>query len=96
MKFEPLDSPSFKEAGKVGLREYFMGHGEGKVRFIGHGLGLEIDEHPVVAPHTNQKLESGMVIALEPKFVFPDKGVVGSEDDCLITEKGVERLTLTD
>jgi Xaa-Pro aminopeptidase len=37
-----------------------------------------------------------MVIALEPKFVFPGKGVVGLEDDYFITEKGVEKLTLTD
>jgi Xaa-Pro aminopeptidase len=37
-----------------------------------------------------------MVIALEPKFVFPDKGVVGLEDDYLVTATGVERLTLTD
>jgi Xaa-Pro aminopeptidase len=73
-----------------------MGHGEGKVKFVGHGLGLEIDEYPVLAPHINQKLESGMVIAVEPKFVFPGKGVVGLEDDYLITATGVERLTLTD
>ena len=73
-----------------------MGHGEGKVRFIGHGLGLEIDEYPVVAPRFDQRLEPGMVIALEPKFVFPGKGVVGLEDDYLVTPMGVERLTLTD
>jgi Xaa-Pro aminopeptidase len=87
---------SLEEAEKAGLREYFMGHGEGKVKFVGHGLGLEIDEYPVLAPHINQKLESGMVIAVEPKFVFPGKGVVGLEDDYLITATGVERLTLTD
>jgi len=73
-----------------------MGYGEGKVRFIGHGLGLEIDEHPILAPRFNQRLEPGMVIALEPKFVFPGKGVVGLEDDYLITAPGVERLSITD
>ncbi len=73
-----------------------MGYGEGKVRFVGHGLGLEIDEYPILAPRFNQKLSPGMVIALEPKFVFPGKGVVGIEDDYLITATGVERLTLTD
>jgi Xaa-Pro dipeptidase len=85
-----------KEVGKMGLGEHFMGHGEGKVRFVGHGLGLEIDEHPVLAPRFSQKLEAGMIIALEPKFVFPEKGVVGVEDDYLVTAAGVERLTLTD
>ena len=37
-----------------------------------------------------------MVIAMEPKFVFPGQGVVGIEDDYLVTPNGVERLTLTD
>ena len=44
----------------------------------------------------HQKLERGMVIALEPMFVFPGKGIVGLEDDYLVTATGVERLTLTD
>ncbi len=87
---------ALKKAEKDGLGNHFMGYGEGKVRFIGHGLGLEIDEYPILAPRFNQRLEPGMVIALEPKFVFPDKGVVGIEDDYLVTDTGVERLTLTD
>jgi Xaa-Pro aminopeptidase len=81
---------------KTGYGKYFNGYGEGKVRFIGHGLGLEIDEYPILSPRFTQTLEVGMVIALEPMFVFPDKGIVGLEDDYLITPAGVERLTLTD
>lgn len=81
---------------REGLTEYFMGFGEGKVRFIGHGIGLEIDEQPIVGPRFSQKLLPGMVIAMEPKFIFPGKGVVGLEDDYLVTTSGVERLTLTD
>jgi len=73
-----------------------MGFGEGQVKFVGHGLGLEIDEFPLIAPGFVQELAEGMVIALEPKFVFPGKGVVGLEDDYLVTPSGVERLTLTD
>ncbi|MFB3885082.1 MAG: M24 family metallopeptidase [Thermodesulfobacteriota bacterium] len=87
---------TLKEAEKNGFGEHFMGYGEGKVRFVGHGIGLEIDEYPILAPRFNQKLSPGMVIALEPKFVFPGKGVVGLEDDYLVTATGVERLTLTD
>lgn len=44
----------------------------------------------------HQKLEPGMVIALEPLFVFAGKGIVGLEDDYFVTETRVERLTLTD
>jgi len=79
-----------------GLGDSFMGHGEGQVRFIGHGLGLEIDEFPVIAPNFEGEIAEGMVIAFEPKFVFPGKGVVGMEDDYVVTSSGVERLTLTE
>jgi Xaa-Pro aminopeptidase len=85
-----------KRVQKTNLKEYFNGYGEGKVRFIGHGLGLEIDEYPILTPRFNQKLEPGMVIALEPMFVFPDRGIIGLEDDYLVTATGVERLTLTE
>jgi Xaa-Pro dipeptidase len=84
------------EATKGGFRDFFMGHGEGRVKFIGHGLGLEIDELPVIAPFFDQRLEQGMVIAFEPKFVFPGKGVVGMEDDYVVTSSGIERLTVTE
>jgi Xaa-Pro aminopeptidase len=83
-------------ASRRGLGDSFMGHGEGQVRFIGHGIGLEIDEFPVIAPNYEGELAQGMVIAFEPKFVFPGKGVVGMEDDYLVTSSGVERLTLTE
>jgi len=85
-----------KKAEETGFGQYFNGYGEGKVRFVGHGLGLEIDEYPILAPRFNQRLEPGMVIALEPMFVFPGKGIVGLEDDYVVTATGVERLTLTD
>ena len=86
----------FKKAEETGFGQYFNGYGEGKVKFVGHGLGLEIDEYPILAPRFNQRLEPGMVIALEPMFVFPGKGIVGLEDDYVVTETGVERLTITD
>lgn len=80
----------------TGLGGYFNGYGEGKAKFVGHGLGLEIDEYPILAPRFNQTLRSGMVIALEPMFVFPKKGIVGLEDDYLVTDNGIERLTITE
>jgi Xaa-Pro dipeptidase len=84
------------EAKSAGYGDFFMGYGEGKVKFIGHGLGLEIDEYPILTPEFPEKLQTGMVIALEPKFIFPEQGVVGLEDDYLVTPSGLERLTLTD
>jgi Xaa-Pro dipeptidase len=87
---------ALKKAEKTGFGQYFNGYGEGRVRFVGHGLGLEIDEYPILAPRFSQRLEPGMVIALEPMFVFPGKGIVGLEDDYVVTATGVERLTLTE
>jgi Xaa-Pro aminopeptidase len=83
-------------ATENGFSDFFMGYGEGQVQFIGHGIGLEIDEYPVISPRYNGILEEGMVFALEPMFVLPDEGIVGLEDDYLVTPEGLKRLTLTE
>ena len=57
-----------------GYRDNFMGSGERRIRFIGHGVGLELDEFPVIAKGQQMKLETGMVVALEPKLIFSGKG----------------------
>jgi Xaa-Pro dipeptidase len=78
----------------AGDREGFMGgRGEQVVSFVGHGLGLEIDEPPFLARGWELPLEEGMVFALEPKFVRPGEGAVGVENTYAVTAGGVERLT---
>jgi len=68
---------------KRGLGESFMGG----VKFIGHGVGLELDELPLIAGRYEDTLREGMVVAFEPKFVFPG-GTVGYENTyCL--QRGV-------
>jgi Xaa-Pro dipeptidase len=71
----------------------FMGVGDSRVRFIGHGVGLELDELPVLAGGFDTPLEPGMVIAVEPKIFFPDRGGVGIENTYAITSDGFENLT---
>lgn len=78
---------------KAGFADYFMGVGQ-KAKFIGHGIGLEINEMPVLAPRMKQELEPGMVFALEPKIVLPDIGPVGIENSWVVTTEGLEKLTL--
>lgn len=80
-------------AEKKGYGEQFMGVGERRIRFTGHGVGLELDEFPFIAKGQHLALEAGMVIALEPKTIFPGKGVVGIENTHLVTETGLESLT---
>ena len=80
-------------AEESGLGDYFMGAEKQRIRFIGHGIGLELDEYPFVAKGQQMKLKPGMVIALEPKVVIPGIGVVGVENTHLVTEHGLKRLT---
>ncbi len=80
-------------AKDMGYKENFMGAGERKIRFTGHGLGLELDEFPFIAKGQTLSLEKGMMIALEPKVVFPTKGVLGIENTLLVTDNGLESLT---
>ncbi|MFV0436790.1 MAG: M24 family metallopeptidase [Desulfopila sp.] len=79
-----------------GYSEHFMGVGERRIRFTGHGVGLELDEFPFIAKGQKLRLAAGMVIALEPKMVFPGRGVVGIENTHLVTDQGLETLTVTD
>jgi Xaa-Pro dipeptidase len=78
---------------KEKLEEYFMGYGEGKVGFIGHGLGLEINELPVITPRHDIVLKEGMVFAIEPKFIFPNEGSIGIEVDFIVRQNCLERVT---
>jgi len=72
---------------------HFMGPPGYNVAFIGHGVGIEVDEPPFVARGSKTPLAAGMVFALEPKFVFPGEGAVGVENTYVVTEQGAERLT---
>ena len=75
-----------------GLHRWFMGHRQ-HAGFIGHGLGIEINEMPVIAPRSRCILEENNTIALEPKFVIPHVGAVGIENTYRITPTGAVSLT---
>ena len=83
-------------AGEMGIADRFMGPPGEQVRFVGHGVGLEVDEYPFLAPRLDFPLEGGMVFALEPKVFHPGKGITGIEDTYLVTDDGLERLTVTE
>lgn len=92
---EDLYLLSLEMAERAGLSEHYMGYKSNAVKFVGHGFGLEIDEWPVLARGFRTSLEPGMVIAIEPKFTFPDRGVVGIENSYVITKDGFEKLTIS-
>lgn len=76
-----------------GLQDYFMGTVQ-QAKFIGHGLGLEINEPPVITPRSKETLEAGMAFALEPKFVLPGIGPVGIENTYIVHDDHIENITL--
>lgn len=70
-----------------GLENHFMGHNQ-KAPFVGHGVGICVNELPVLAPRSKQVLQAGNVIAVEPKFVFPEQGAVGIENTYIVRPQG--------
>ena len=90
---EDMYNKAIEIVTKAGFADYFMGVDQ-KAKFIGHGIGLEINEMPVLAPRMKQELEPGMVFALEPKIVLPGIGPIGIENSWAVTTDGLEKLTL--
>ena len=80
-------------ATEAGFGDHWMGHGPGRVRFVGHGVGLEINERPFLAQGFSDPLAFGNVIAVEPKLVFPGLGAVGVENTYAVDRDGPIRLT---
>jgi len=91
---EEIYKHAINMAAESGYGEYFMGYPD-PVPFLGHGVGIELNEWPVLAPGFKTPLEKGMIIAVEPKFIFPE-GAVGIENTYVVGEKGLETLTLFD
>lgn len=80
-------------AADAGLGDRFMGAPGEQAKFVGHGVGLELDEMPVLAKGGNMTLQCNQNIAVEPKFVFTGIGVVGIENTSVVSPAGGERLT---
>ena len=93
---EELFQRAAEIADKGGLGAHFMGMPGEQAKFVGHGVGLELDEFPVLAQGFKVPLQSGQTIAIEPKFVFPDKGVIGIENTFAVTNDGGEKITNID
>ncbi len=82
-------------ADQLGYADQFMNTGPAQVAFVGHGVGVELDEIPYLAAGSDLTIEAGMVLAVEPKIVFPGRGIVGVEDTVLVTTGDPEVLTIT-
>jgi Xaa-Pro aminopeptidase len=73
--------------------EHFMGFNGRRANFLGHGIGLQVDEPPAIAEGFDEPLMEGMVIALEPKRGIPGVGMVGIENTFVVTAQGGRSIT---
>jgi len=92
---EDLYEMSLKIAENAGLADCYMGLTQ-QAKFVGHGVGLVINELPVLAMRSKEILKPNMTIAIEPKFVIKGVGAVGVEDTYLVGKNQSERLTMLD
>ncbi len=86
---ENLYQEAMVRAREAGIEEGFMGFAENRVRFLGHGVGLEIDELPVLAPRFTEPFAAGMVVAVEPKH-FSETLCTGVENTFIVAPGGGE------
>jgi Xaa-Pro dipeptidase len=84
---------ALQRARDNGYAQYFMGAAPTQVGFVGHGLGLEVNEIPVIGRGSDEVLQVGNLVALEPKVRLPGRGAVGIEDTFWVTGDGLDRLT---
>lgn len=100
-EFKPGAIPSqmcknaFDIAIKYGFGDTFMGYKTNQIPFLGHGIGLLIDEYPILAKGFDEPFEQGMVVAIEPKIGIEGFGMLGIENTLEITETGACNLTAT-
>jgi Xaa-Pro aminopeptidase len=90
---EELFLKAAEMAEVAGLAQNFMGAPGENAKFVGHGVGLELDEFPVLAQGFKVALQAGQTIAIEPKFVLPGFGVIGIENTFAVSSQGGVKIT---
>ncbi|HOV89726.1 MAG TPA: Xaa-Pro peptidase family protein [Syntrophorhabdaceae bacterium] len=83
-------------ADKLGYGDYYLGYKPHKVRFLAHGIGIELSELPFIAATHDYIINDGAVFAIEPKMVFPKQGSCGIENTVYIENGRYRILTHTD
>ena len=83
-----LFNTALTTAEKLGYAEPYLGPPGYKVQFIGHGIGLELIEQPILGAKNDSPLKPGMTFALEPKMVFKNRFSAGVESVFTVTETG--------
>ena len=82
-------------AHELGREHNLMGMQPDQSKFLGHSVGLQLDESPVVAAGFDRPLPVGGAMAIEPKLVYAE-GSIGSEDTWIRDEEGMRAVTAND
>ena len=90
---DELFEHSVDKANELGYRNSFLGLPGNQVTFIGHGIGVELIEPPIIAKGKRQPLKTGMTLALEPKFVFEGEFCAGIESVVEVTDSGAKLIS---
>ncbi|MGB9824547.1 MAG: M24 family metallopeptidase [Candidatus Hydrothermia bacterium] len=85
---EDIYMATLQKAESLKVSELFMGPGCDKVKFVGHGVGLEVDEYPFIAKGFKVPIDKNTVVAIEPKFISRDFGIMGIEDTFIVKPEG--------
>lgn len=84
-----------KTAEELGVAEYFLGLDPRRGNFLGHGIGLDANEPPVLFSHSKEILRQNQVLTIEIHLTHPDHGAVKLEDVVRVRKDDCELLTLT-
>jgi len=96
MKCSEIYQMAMKKSEELKVQDIFLSFGRGKMsRMIGHGVGLELNEPPILAEYDHSEVSDGFVLALDMHMMDDNVGVVKLEDMILITDNGNEVLTKT-
>ncbi len=95
IRLDELFRISIATAKSLGFTEPYLGPPGYKVSFVGHGIGLELIEHPIISAKSEVLLRAGMIFAIEPKLVYLDEFATGIESIFLVTETGYRLISKT-
>jgi Xaa-Pro dipeptidase len=93
MSSDELFQMAVRRADSLGCADNFLGTLQRKVTFIGHGIGHELVEPPIIAQGKKDRLQPGMAIALEPKMVVENEFTAGIESVFVVTEDGTRLIS---
>ena len=83
----------YEKAADIVVKSGFDIGETGFIHGLGHGVGLDIHEKPNLKPSSEDILEAGNVLTVEPGLYYPEAGGVRLEDMVLVTKKGCINLT---